>query len=110
MFEVRLNHLQGLIIKMKWLFAILLVLLAALQYRLWQGEGSLSHAAQLEREIKQQQAENDRMRERNRILDVEVHDLRTGADSVEERARNDIGMIKKDETFFMIPAKKKSEK
>ena len=110
MFEVRLNHLQGLIIKMKWLFAILLVLLAALQYRLWQGEGSLAHATQLEREIKQQQAENDRMRERNRILDVEVQDLRTGADSVEERARNDIGMIKKDETFFMIPAKKKSEK
>jgi cell division protein FtsB len=95
---------------MKWLFAILLVLLAALQFRLWQGEGSLAHATKIERDIKQQQAENDRMRERNRILDVEVKDLKSGADSVEERARNDIGMIKKDETFFMIPAKKKSEK
>lgn len=94
---------------MKWLFAVLLVLLAALQYRLWYGEGSLAHAAQLERDIKQQQAENDRMRERNRILDVEVQDLKSGADSVEERARNDIGMIKKDETFFMTPAKKKTE-
>ncbi len=94
---------------MKWLFAVLLVLLAGLQYRLWHGEGSLKHAAQLERDIKQQQAENDRMRERNRILDVEVQDLKLGADSVEERARNDIGMIKKDETFFMIPAKKKTE-
>jgi len=94
---------------MKWLFGVLLVLLAALQYRLWNGEGSVVHAAQLERDIKQQQAENDRMRERNRILDVEVQDLKSGADSVEERARNDIGMIKKDETFFMIPAKKKTE-
>ncbi len=94
---------------MKWLFAVLLVLLGALQYRLWYGEGSLAHVAQLERDIKQQQAENDRMRERNRILDVEVQDLKSGADSVEERARNDIGMIKKDETFFMIPAKKKTE-
>jgi cell division protein FtsB len=94
---------------MRWLFAILLVLLVALQYRLWQGEGSYTHATKLEREIKKQQAENDRMRERNRILDVEVHDLKSGADSVEERARNDIGMIKKDETFFMIPAKKKTE-
>ena len=45
-----------------------------------------------------------------RILDVEVQDLKNGADSVEERARNDIGMIKKDETFFMIPAKKKTAK
>lgn len=94
---------------MKWLFAVLLVILAALQYRLWQGEGSYAHIAKLERDIKQQQAENDRMRERNRILDVEVRDLKSGADSVEERARNDIGMIKKDETFFMIPAKKKAE-
>lgn len=89
---------------------VLLILLAGLQYRLWHGEGSFAHSTQLERDIKQQQAENDRMRERNRILDVEVQDLKTGADSVEERARNDIGMIKKDETFFMIPAKKKSEK
>ncbi len=94
---------------MKWLFAILIILLLALQYRLWQGEGSYMHAAKLERDIKQQQAENDRMRERNRILDVEVQDLKSGADSVEERARNDIGMIKKDETFFMIPAKKTAE-
>jgi cell division protein FtsB len=95
---------------MKWLMLVLIILLAGLQYRLWRGEGSLANSAQLEREIKQQQAENDRMRERNRILDVEVQDLKFGADSVEERARNDIGMIKKDETFFMIPAKKKSEK
>ena len=95
---------------MKWLILVLLVLLAALQYRLWYGEGSFAHSAQLERDIRQQQAENDRMRERNRIMDVEVQDLKSGADSVEERARNDIGMIKKDETFFMIPAKKKTEK
>ena len=94
---------------MKWLFAVLVILLAALQYRLWQGEGSFTHIKKLERDIKQQQAENDRMTERNRILDVEVRDLKSGADSVEERARNDIGMIKKDETFFMIPAKKKPE-
>jgi len=94
---------------MKWLLAILLILFIGLQYRLWRGEGSFSQASKLERSIQQQQAENDRMRERNRILEVEVNDLKGGADSVEERARNDIGMIKKDETFFMIPAKKKPD-
>ena len=94
---------------MKWLLAILVILFIGLQYRLWRGEGSFAQASQLERNIQQQQAENDRMRERNRILEVEVDDLKGGADSVEERARNDIGMIKKDETFFMIPAKKKPE-
>ena len=94
---------------MKWLLAILVILFIGLQYRLWRGEGSFAQASLLERNIQQQQAENDRMRERNRILEVEVDDLKGGADSVEERARNDIGMIKKDETFFMIPAKKKPE-
>ncbi len=92
---------------MKWLLAVLGILFIVLQYRLWRGEGSFTQATQLARGIHQQQAENDRMRERNRILEVEVEDLKGGADSVEERARNDIGMIKKDETFFMIPAKKK---
>ena len=95
---------------MKWILLALVIFLAVLQYRLWHGEGSYAHSAQLERDIKQQEADNDRMRERNRILDVEVQDLKTGIDSVEERARNDIGMIKKDETFFMIPAKKSQKK
>lgn len=84
------------------MLGILIILLAALQYRLWISEGSLADVNRLEREIKIQQADNSRLRERNRILAVEVEDLKTGLDSVEERARNDIGMIKKDETFFMI--------
>lgn len=87
---------------MKWLLGILIILLAYLQYRLWIGDGSLAHAHRLESEIQLQQAENDRMRERNRILDVEVEELKSGLDTIEERARNDIGLIKKDETFFML--------
>ncbi|MDR7090103.1 MULTISPECIES: septum formation initiator family protein [Cellvibrio] len=87
---------------MKWLLGVLIILLAGLQYRLWIGDGSLAQAHRLEADIKLQQAENDRMRERNRILDVEVEELKTGLDTIEERARNDIGLIKKDETFFMI--------
>lgn len=82
--------------------AILVLLLLALQYRLWIGEGSLAHAHRLEKDIALQQAENSRMRERNRILDVEVEELKTGLDTIEERARNDIGLVKKDETFFML--------
>lgn len=87
---------------MKWLLGILIVLLGYLQYRLWIGDGSLAHAHRLEGEIHLQQAENDRMRERNRILDVEVEELKSGLDTIEERARNDIGLIKKDETFFLL--------
>jgi cell division protein FtsB len=87
---------------MKWLLGVLIVLLVVLQYRLWIGEGSLAHAHRLENEVKLQKAENERMQERNRIMDVEVEELKSGLDTIEERARNDIGLIKKDETFFMI--------
>lgn len=92
---------------MKWMLAILLILLLGLQYRLWVGEGSLAEVARLEREVSLQQAENDRLHERNQVLAVEVENLKTGLDSIEERARNDIGMIKKNETFFMVPKEKK---
>lgn len=92
---------------MKWILAILLIIFLGLQYRLWVGEGSLAEAARLEREVALQQAENERLLERNRILAIEVENLKTGLDSIEERARNDIGMIKKDETFFMVLKEKK---
>jgi len=87
---------------MKWMLGILSVLLLALQYRLWISEGSFADVARLEREIRTQEFNNAQLRERNRVLAVEVNDLKSGLDSIEERARNDIGMIKKGETFFMI--------
>lgn len=92
---------------MKWMLAILVIILLGLQYRLWVGDGSLAEVARLEREVSLQQAENDRLYERNQVLAVEVENLKTGLDSIEERARNDIGMIKKNETFFMVLKEKK---
>ncbi len=87
---------------MKWLIPILLILFVGLQYRLWVGDGSLANVARLKREIKQQQVENDRLQERNRVLMLEVDALKSGLGSVEERAREDMGMIKEGETFFMV--------
>ena len=87
---------------MKWLIPILLILFVGLQYRLWVGDGSLANVARLKREIKQQQVENDRLQERNRVRMLEVDALKSGLGSVEERAREDMGMIKEGETFFMV--------
>jgi cell division protein FtsB len=94
-------------IPMKWIFGTLLILLGALQYRLWVSEGSLADVQRLESEISLQQTENDRLRERNRVLEVEVENLKSGLDSIEERARSDIGMIGENETFFMVLKEKK---
>jgi cell division protein FtsB len=87
---------------MRWVVAILLALLGLLQYRLWVGEGSLAEVHGLHREIATQQAEIERLRARNRVLEAEVDDLKTGADALEERARSELGMIKQGEIFLQV--------
>ncbi|WP_027330783.1 cell division protein FtsB [Marinimicrobium agarilyticum] len=89
---------------MKALLAVLLVLLTGLQYRLWVAEGSWADVTRLEREIEKQASENERLIERNRRLSIEVQALKNGLDSVEERAREDLGMIREGETFYMMVA------
>ena len=87
---------------MRWLVAVLLVITIGLQYRLWFGEGSLEQLSVLEKELNQQKIENKRLEERNRILTVEIKELREGSDSIEEKARTEMGMIKEGETFYLI--------
>lgn len=87
---------------MRWLIGILMALLLMLQYRLWIGEGSYGHQLDLQRSIAEQTAENERLRQRNAKIAAEVNDLKSGLDSVEERARKDLGMIKRGETFYMV--------
>ncbi len=87
---------------MKKLFLVLLLLLVYLQFRLWFGDGSLSEVWQLHREVELQREENVRLRERNDALDAEVRDLQQGLDAIEERAREDLGMIREGETFYQV--------
>ncbi len=87
---------------MRWLVAILAVMLLGLQYRLWLGEGSLAQKANLERQVEEQIARNAELAERNRVLAEEVAGLKSGLEAIEERARADLGMIKQDETFFLV--------
>jgi cell division protein FtsB len=87
---------------MKFLAAGLLILLVLLQYRLWFGDGSVREVARLQTEIAAQEAQNDRLRERNRTLAAEVQDLKKGTTAIEERARTDLGMVGKSETYYQV--------
>lgn len=87
---------------MKWLILVLLLMLAGLQYRFWVGDTSYAQVMRLEHAIAQQEQENSRLQHRNQVLAVEVNDLKTGTDGIEERARHDLGMIKQGETFYMV--------
>ena len=94
---------------MKILIAVLLLVLIGLQYKLWFGDGSLSEVVQLSRELETQKAKLQLLEERNRILEAQVLDLQNGLDAFEEKARNDLGMIKQEETFIqLIPQPEKS--
>ena len=74
-----------------------------LQSRLWVGAGSLAERAQLTGKLEQQQQANAELMQRNDVLAAEVHALKYGLEEVESRAREELGMIKPDETFFLIP-------
>ncbi|MBI2993634.1 MAG: cell division protein FtsB [Gammaproteobacteria bacterium] len=87
---------------MKTLTIVLLILLAALQYRLWAGHGSLPEVWRLEQIRDGQREENKRLGERNQSLAAEVIDLKEGMEAVEERARSEMGMIAQGETFYQI--------
>ena len=87
---------------MRALLAVLLLLLVLLQYKLWLGEGGFTDVRRLQQKVTEQAQENARLEQRNRQLEAEVEDLRQGYDAIEERARSELGMIKKDEEFYQI--------
>jgi cell division protein FtsB len=86
----------------KCLSLSLAVLVVALQLRLWLGQGSIMELVALKQQLAQFRETNAELRERNERLVVEVEEFRSGLDSVEEMARQELGMIRRGETFYVI--------
>ncbi len=87
---------------MKALALVLAGLLLALQYPLWIGKGSWMRVWELDRGLAQQRLANARLKARNDAIDADVKDLKQGMEAVEERARLELGMIRKDEVFYQV--------
>ena len=87
---------------MKILSIVLAATLVALQYPLWIGKGSWLRVWELDRSLTQNREQNAKLKARNDALDAEVKDLKQGLDAVEERARLELGMIRKDEIFYQV--------
>ena len=81
---------------------LLLLLVGTLQIQLWAGEGSMATVWQLRQAIDAQTSENEGLVLRNYQLAAEVRDLQTGLDTIEATARRELGMVRKDETFFHV--------
>jgi cell division protein FtsB len=80
----------------------LIALIALLQHPLWLGKGSWLRVWEVDRQMQAQRETNQKLALRNAALDAEVRDLKQGLDAIEERARSELGMIKRDEIFFQI--------
>jgi cell division protein FtsB len=87
---------------MRVFIVILLVLFGLLQYKLWLGEGGFREVSRLEQRVQDQVEKNQQLQQRNNELQAEVEDLRERLDAVEERARNELGLIKEDEEFYQV--------
>ena len=87
---------------MKWLTAALAVAVVLLQYRVWLSDDGIREVERLKGAVGTQRTQNDQLAERNRQLAAEVRDLKTGMDALEERARSDLGMITRNETFYQV--------
>jgi cell division protein FtsB len=94
---------------MRSLLVILLLVLIALQAKMWFGEGGYRDVKRLAVRVEEQAGENEVLMQRNRQLQAEVEDLRQGLHAVEERARSELGMVKENEEFYqVVPGKKNS--
>ena len=87
---------------MRHLLFIFALLIVVLQFQLWIGDNSVRTLNSLKGEVSQQKSINLALEERNKKLEIEIVDLKTGVEAIEERARSELGMIEKGEIFFLI--------
>ncbi|MCI0510125.1 cell division protein FtsB [Chromohalobacter marismortui] len=88
---------------LKWVCIALAVLIVLLQYHLWLGEGGVLELNHIRHRADVLEEKNARLQARNDRLAAEVIDLKNGLAAIEERARSDLGMVRRDEEFFWVP-------
>ena len=85
---------------MRALAIVLGALIVLIQYPLWFGKGGWLRAWDVDRQVSAQKAKNSELERRNAHLAAEVRDLKTGTEAIEERARQELGMVRPDEVFY----------
>ena len=91
---------------MRWAIIILILLLLAMQYKLWFESGGLHQMQNLRHEIAIRQLQDQELAKQNDQLRAEVKDLKQGVDAAQERARTELGMVKQNEEYYQIVPQK----
>ena len=82
--------------------AILFILLGLFQAQLWAGRGSIPNVRDMERRLMAQLASNKQRQVANDRLASYVKDLQEGLETIEEKARSELGMVKPNEMFVQF--------
>ena len=86
----------------KAIFAVLVLMFVGLQYKLWFDKGSVPRVHALEQDLADLKAKNEGAKQKNAVLDADVRDLEKAGEAIEERARSELGMVKKGETLIQV--------
>lgn len=87
---------------MRPIFIILIIALVVLQHKLWLGDGNLIQWVNLEKKLEDHQHENNKLAARNRAMEAEIKELKSGDQALEEQARYELGMIKESEQYYQF--------
>ena len=86
----------------RFFIIILIVFFLMIQFDIWFNDDGFYRVKELEQMIGSQVEENERLKLRNEQLEREIEELKSGTESIEEKARTDLGMIKEGEEFYLI--------
>ncbi len=87
---------------MRMIVIFLIVALVGLQYKLWLGDGSVAQWLLLEDKLAAQEEENKLLAARNRSVEADIAELKSGDQALEEQARFELGMVKEGETYYQF--------
>ena len=86
----------------RFFIIILIVFFLMIQFDIWFKDDGFYRVKELEQMIDSQVEENERLKLRNKQLEREIEELISGTESIEEKARTDLGMFKEGEEFYFI--------
>lgn len=87
---------------MRPVFIILIISLVVLQHKLWLGDGNLIQWVALQEKLAEHEQENNKLVARNKALEADIKELKSGDQALEEQARHELGMIKMDEVYYQF--------
>lgn len=87
---------------LRWIITALVIATLCLQWRLWLSDDGYKKSRELRLATTMQKAQNEELRSRNSALEAEVINLKQSHEAAEERARTNLGMIGKSETFYQV--------